>query len=86
MSAVAQRGDETAPDGLEKGSLTMCISAEALALFLNIIGVDLVSTEPGRVIVHATEGDVAYVAHEGKWCTMGPQLDRRARFDALKAQ
>ncbi|PWR01554.1 hypothetical protein DKT77_15550 [Meridianimarinicoccus roseus] len=64
----------------------MCLSAEALALFLNIIGSDLVSTEPGRIIVHATEGDVTYVARDDQWCTMGPQLDRMARFDALSTE
>lgn len=65
----------------------MCLTTQALVLFLNIIGSDIVSTEPGRVIVHATEADVHWVAHPEKvdhWCTMGPQFDRRARFDALK--
>lgn len=64
----------------------MCLSAEALALFLNIIGTDLVTTEAERIIVHATEGDVTYVAHADIWCTMGPQLDQRARLDALRAE
>jgi hypothetical protein len=64
----------------------MCLSAEALALFLNIIGSDLVSTEAGRITVHATDGDVTYVSHDDKWCTMGPQLDQAARFEALKSE
>lgn len=63
----------------------MCLTTEALVLFLNIIGADIVTTEPGRVIVHATEADVHWVAsvdQDDRWCTMGPQLDRQARFAA----
>lgn len=65
----------------------MCLTTEALVLFLNIIGAHMVSTEPGRIVVHATEADVHWVAsadREDRWCTMGPQLDRQARFSTDK--
>jgi hypothetical protein len=62
----------------------MCLSAEALALFLNIIGTDLVSTDAGRIVVHATDGDVTYVANGDAWCTMAPQIDRMTRIEALR--
>lgn len=66
----------------------MCLTTEALVLFLNIIGPGLVSAdEPGRIIVHAETADVHWVARaddDDRWCTMAPQIDRMARFDALK--
>ncbi|ABV92628.1 hypothetical protein Dshi_0883 [Dinoroseobacter shibae DFL 12 = DSM 16493] len=62
----------------------MCLSAQALALFLNVIGLDMVTTDPGRVIVAAEAGEVHWVLTAGDvWCTMAPQLDRLARFSPL---
>lgn len=62
----------------------MCLSAEALAVFLNLIGFDLVTTDPGRIIVHADTSDVHWVlTTEDEWCTMAPQLDRLARFSPV---
>ncbi|MBB95875.1 MAG: hypothetical protein CML68_14940 [Rhodobacteraceae bacterium] len=65
----------------------MCLTTEALVLFLNIIGANIVTTEPGRIIVHAEAADVHWVARadtDDRWCTMGPQIDRLARFDGNK--
>lgn len=62
----------------------MCLTAEALAVFLNLIGFDLVETDPGRIIVQAEAGAVHWVlTAEDEWCTMAPQLDRLARFSPL---
>ena len=63
----------------------MCLTTAALAAFLNLIAGADVTTEPGRIVVHATAQDVHWVAADGadRWCTMAPQLDRVARFDAL---
>lgn len=58
----------------------MCLSAEALALFLNILAHDIVATEPGRVTVRAEAGDVHWVAVEDRWCTRAPERDRKARL------
>ena len=60
----------------------MCISAEALALFLNLI-VAPVTSEPGRIIVHATENDAPWVQVEDRWCTMAPQIQGREMFAEL---
>ena len=57
----------------------MCLTAEALALFLNLLSPEIVSTEPGRVIVHAAEGDVHWIARADAWCTMAPQIEAMAR-------
>lgn len=44
-----------------------------------------ITSEPGRIIVHAESRDAHWVAVEDEWCTMAPQIDRMARFAALKA-
>jgi hypothetical protein len=62
----------------------MCISAEALALFLNMIAGAPVTMEPGRIMIHAETRTAHWVAVEDEWCTMAPQIDRLERFAALK--
>ena len=63
----------------------MCISAEAFALFLNLLPAAIIGSEPGRVVIYAETRDAHWVAHEDKWCTMAPQIDRIERFAALAA-
>ena len=58
----------------------MCLPLQTLIVFLNLIGPDMVTSEPGRFIVHAQTGDTHWVETPDNWCTMGPQLDRMARF------
>ena len=58
----------------------MCLTAEALALFLNLIGHSIVTTTPAQITVHATEGDVIWRPVRDEWCTTAPAEDRRARF------
>ncbi len=60
----------------------MCLSTEALALFLNLLPAALIGSEPGRVIIHSEAGDAHWVARADEWCTMAPQLDRMARLAA----
>ncbi|MDJ0822975.1 MAG: hypothetical protein QNJ09_14335 [Paracoccaceae bacterium] len=57
----------------------MCLPLQTLIVFLNLIGPDMVTSEPGRFIVHAQTGDTHWVETQDNWCTMGPQLDRMAR-------
>ena len=63
----------------------MCLSTAALATFLTLIAGAPMTTEPGRIIVRASDQDVHWVeaTAEDRWCTMAPQLDRLARFEAL---
>ena len=62
----------------------MCLSTQALVLFLNVIGSDLVTSDPGRIIVAAESGAVHWVlTSDDEWCTMAPQLDRLARFSPI---
>lgn len=58
----------------------MCLTTEALALFLNLIAFDLVDMQPDRIVVRAETRDAHWVAHGERWCTMAPQIDRMARF------
>ncbi|MDF1717052.1 MAG: hypothetical protein P1U75_10355 [Antarcticimicrobium sp.] len=59
----------------------MCLTGEALALFLNLLDPGLISSDAGRIIVHATEGQAVWVLTDADgWCTMAPQIDRLARF------
>lgn len=58
----------------------MCLSADALALFLNLIPMERIDTMPDRVVIHADAHEVHWVATEDKWCTLAPQIDRAARF------
>ena len=59
----------------------MCLTPEAFALFLNLIGSSIVTTTPDLIIVHATEGDVVWHAVADEWCTTGPSNARKARFE-----
>ncbi|MBA83551.1 hypothetical protein ACSSNL_06495 [Thalassobius sp. S69A] len=59
----------------------MCLTTEAIALFMNLLSPDVISMEAGRITIHATERDAVWVQVEDKWCTMAPQIDRLARFD-----
>lgn len=55
----------------------MCLTLDALLVFLNVIGPDLVTTEPGRFIVHAEQGHVHWIETDGEYCTSGPQKDQK---------
>lgn len=50
----------------------MCLSAEAFAVFLNLLGASVVTTDIHQVTVHATRGDVTWHASVDDWCTAAP--------------
>ena len=56
----------------------MCLTTEALLIFLNLIGPDIVTSEPGRFIVHAEQGDATWTREGERWCTAAPQIDKAA--------
>lgn len=62
------------------GDCSMCLSTAALSLFLNLLNLENITTEPGRVIIHASDREAHWVNDGDRWCTMAPQLDRLARF------
>lgn len=55
----------------------MCLSTELLAMFLTLLGPEIVTREPGRITVHATEGDRVWLADGAQWCTDDPVADDR---------
>mgnify|MGYP006292832461 CR=1 FL=1 len=61
----------------------MCLTPQALAVFLNLLAVDRVVTEPDRITVLAEARDVVWVRSDrhvdDRWCTMAPQIDGIAR-------
>lgn len=62
----------------------MCISAQALAMFLNMIAAPI-STEPGLITVHAEVGDVQWLSVADKWCTDAPKQQAAARMAELES-
>ncbi|MCK0149586.1 hypothetical protein MWU54_06105 [Marivita sp. S6314] len=64
----------------------MCLTAEAFALFLNMLAVPELTSEPGRIIIHAQARDTHWIAVEDTWCTRAPQLDQIDRFASLQAR
>ena len=60
----------------------MCLTAEALALFLNLLDPQIITTESGRITVHASERNAVWELSGEKWCTNAPQQDRLARLPA----
>lgn len=64
----------------------MCLTAEAFALFLNMIIVPEITSEPGRIVVHAEIRDAHWVAVGDVWCTMAPQIDRMDRLATLRTE
>lgn len=58
----------------------MCLTLDALVVFLNLIGLDIVTTEPGRFIVHAEQGNIHWVETDGEYCAQRPQFEQKVRF------
>lgn len=54
----------------------MCLTAEALALFLNLLAPEVIQTEPDRIIIHATAHQTHWVAVGDEWCTIAPLIER----------
>ncbi|KAJ56672.1 hypothetical protein ACMU_06940 [Actibacterium mucosum KCTC 23349] len=56
----------------------MCLTTEALVLFLNLINPQIVTTEPQMITVHAAQGDVVWLAAGDNWCSENLRSDRLA--------
>lgn len=46
----------------------MCLTHDQLAQFLNLIGADMVTSSPERIVVHATSGDAVWILQGIAWC------------------
>ena len=57
----------------------MCLSAQALALFLNLLAHDAIVTSPDRIVIRSEVREAHWVPVADLWCTMAPQIDRMSR-------
>ncbi|WP_439119650.1 hypothetical protein [Marivita sp.] len=64
----------------------MCLTAEAFALFLNILAMPDIKTEPGHIVLPTGTGDKHWIMVEDEWCTKAPQIDRADRFATLQSK
>lgn len=64
----------------------MCLTTEAFALFLNVIGMGIVTAEANTVTIHATSGDVSWHAVVDEWCTSAPFAGRDVPFMVALAE
>ncbi len=63
----------------------MCLTAEALGLFLSIITLENVSIEEHQITVHTPEKDVYWMHRDQMWCTEAAQTGKLAVIDGDKA-
>ncbi len=59
----------------------MCLTTEALYLFLSLMPADLLDLSEGRVVVKAETRDALWVYNGERWCTSAPQIDAEYRLD-----
>lgn len=50
----------------------MCMTLEALVLFLNLLPDQIIETAPDAITIHATAQDTVWLAAGDVWCTDGP--------------
>ena len=58
----------------------MCLTTEALLIFLNLLPRDIVEMGQDQITVRAETRDAVWTAEGDKWCTAAPQLDKSIRF------
>ncbi len=64
----------------------MCLTAEAIALFLNLLPAASIETVPGRIIIAAETRAAHWVLVGEQWCTMAPQIDQQERLAAYSGK
>lgn len=58
----------------------MCLTTEALLLFLNLLPQDLVEMSTDRIVVHAEVRDAVWEANGDIWCTPAKRIDAAIRL------
>ena len=53
----------------------MCLTTEALLLFLNLLPQDIVVMGEDRIVVKAETRDAIWISNGEKWCTDAPKID-----------
>ncbi|SDI19974.1 hypothetical protein [Aliiruegeria lutimaris] len=63
----------------------MCLTTEALLLFINLLSPQIVEIADDRVIIHAETRDAVWEARADQWCTQAPRIDAALRLKAGEA-
>ena len=50
----------------------MCLSTQALFLFISLLPQEIVKPSGDEVMIAATTGDVIWKNFDGEWCTVAP--------------
>ena len=58
----------------------MCLTKEALLVFLGMLSPDLIDVGEDRIVVRAETRNVIWTVKGEDWCTPGPKLDRSLRL------
>ncbi|SIN83017.1 hypothetical protein [Vannielia litorea] len=59
----------------------MCLTTEALYLFLSLMPAELLDLSADRVVLKAETREAHWVWNGESWCTMAPQVDADYRLD-----
>ena len=63
----------------------MCLTTEALLLFINLLSPQIVELHDDKVVIHAEARDAVWEARADKWCTEAPRIDAALRLKAGEA-
>ena len=63
----------------------MCLTTEALLIFLNLLPPEIIEAAGDRITIHAEAGDAVWIAQGDKWCTKAPQVEASLRLDRARA-
>ncbi|SFC73392.1 hypothetical protein [Tropicimonas isoalkanivorans] len=58
----------------------MCLTTEALFLFLSLLPPDIVESSESRIIVRSEVRDAVWEPRDGMWCTRAPKIDSQLRL------
>lgn len=50
----------------------MCLSTQALLLFISLLPQEIVQPGSNQIIIAADTGDVTWDSFDGEWCTIAP--------------
>lgn len=50
----------------------MCLSTQALFLFISLLPQEIVSPSSNQIVIAAETGDVTWDSFDGEWCTVAP--------------
>ena len=50
----------------------MCLSTQALLLFISMLPQEIVHSSTSDVVIAAEVGDVTWESFDGEWCTVAP--------------